>query len=99
MILNKKPLAIAEIAPYIKENEKSEALLAYLKKFGKLSPEEARKMKKEIADLKNPKIREEHIVKLIDCLPKDHEETHKIFSDVSLSEEEINVLLDIVKKY
>lgn len=99
MILNKKSLTIAEIAQYIEKTNENEALISYLKKFGKVSKDEAEKIRKEITSLNNPKIKEEHIIKVIDFLPKDHEEVNKVFVDTSLSEEEINALLDIVKKY
>lgn len=99
MILNKISLTIAEISQYVEKTNENENLISYLKKFGKVSKDEAEKIRKEIVSLNNPKIREEHTIKVIDFLPKDHEEVNKIFVDASLNEEEINALLDIVKKY
>ena len=45
------------------------------------------------------KLKEEHIVKIIDFLPETSEDLNKIFSDVSLDEKEINEILEIVRRY
>jgi len=60
---------------------------------------EAKELYVEIENLNNPKIKEEHIVKIVDFLPKDVEDVSKIFNDISLNEEETNVILALVKKY
>lgn len=99
MILDKKPLALAEIKQYIKDLEDKKATQDYLKNFVKVSKADAEKMAKEIKELNNPKIKDEHIVKVVDFLPKDSEDVNKIFIDTSLSEEEANVISEIVKKY
>ena len=99
MILNKKSLALAEIKHYIKDLEDKKATQDYLKTFVKVSKVDAEKMAKELKELNNPKIKDEHIVKVVDFLPKDSEDVNKIFIDVSLSEEEANAISEIVKKY
>lgn len=96
MILNKKPLSLAEINEYVKEGA-SESVAEYLKKFKKISLEKAKSMRESILSLQNPKIREEHIVKVIDLLPKDQEDVNKIFSEANLNEEEAKAILEIVK--
>lgn len=99
MILNKKPLALAEIKQYIKDSEDKKATQDYLKNFVKVSKADAEKMAKELKELNNPKIKDEYIVKVVDFLPKDSEDVNKIFIDTSLSEEEANAISEIVKKY
>ena len=71
----------------------------YLKKFGKLSEADAKKLSEEIKGLGNLKMKEEYLVKIVDFLPKDAEDLNKIFHDISLDEKEINEILEIVKKY
>jgi DNA-directed RNA polymerase subunit F len=39
------------------------------------------------------------MIKIVDFLPENAEEVNKIFNEVSLNEEEINKILEIVKKY
>jgi len=97
MILNKKPLSITEVKEYVKDVEGKEALVKYMKKFGKVSKEQHNKMKKAIISLNNPKIKEENIAKVIDFLPEDHEDVNKIFPEANLNEEEAKALVEIVK--
>ena len=96
-ILSKKPVTLAEVKEIVSDMEKKEELNSYLKNFTKLSSEKSEEMRKSLADLKSHKIKEENIVKLIDFAPRDAEEFHKIFAEVSFSEEEINAVLKIVK--
>ena len=71
----------------------------YFKKFVSLSSEKAKSLSEDIRALKNVKVREKDIVKVADLLPKSKEEVNKIFTEVSLSEEESNAIVEIVKKY
>ncbi len=97
MIISKKPLAISEVMEYVKDEEGKEELLKYLKKFGKASKEKS-KIRESILAMNNPKIKESDIVKIIDFLPQSQEEVNKIFTEVSLSEEEIKSIIDLVNK-
>lgn len=90
-----KALSMTEASEYIDAEE----LSAFVKKFVKITPEEARKMRAEIEKLENIKIKDEHVAKMIDLLPEDSQDIAKIFSDVSLDEQETSQLLEIVKKY
>ena len=98
MILNKNPITLAEVKEYVKDMD-NKVMEDYLKAFAKLSKSDAHKCAAEIHALNNPKIKEDEIMKIIDFLPKDSEDLNKIFLDVSLSEEESNAILEIVKKY
>ena len=71
----------------------------YFKKFVKLKEKDVEEMRKELGDLNNHKIRQEHIVKIIDFLPEDASELNKIFTDVGLDENEIKQITDVVKKF
>lgn len=99
MILSRKPLPISHLKEHLVAVDESKPIHKYVKDFGKLSKEEAEKLISEINGLKNQKIRDESVVKIVDFLPQDSEEINKIFSDVSLTEEESNAILEIVKKY
>jgi DNA-directed RNA polymerase subunit F len=99
MILNRKPLSLAEVKSYVKEAEENKPMTDYLKAFGKLSKDKALSLAEEIRALGNVKINDENIVKLADFLPQSPEELAKIFTEVSLSEEETNAILEIIKKY
>ncbi len=113
MIINNKPLSLAETKNFVAEYEKKlknvdeekddrlESVTAYLKKFSKLSNEKSDKIKKELQSLDLMQLKEKHIIKIIDLLPADAEDLHKILvgEPVSLDKNEIDKILDIVKKY
>lgn len=99
IVQSKKPLSMAEAKSYVKDGEESKVMLDYLKAFTKLKKADAEKLSEEIRALNNPKIKEENIMKVVDLLPVDSEDLNKIFVEVSLSEEEINTILGIIKKY
>ena len=97
MILSKKPLTIADVSEYVKKEEIKEEVSEYLKKFSKVSKEKSDEMREAIKKLNNPKIKEEHIVRAVDFLPKDQEDVNKVFLDCNLNEEEARAILEIIK--
>ncbi len=99
MIKNMEPITLAEAKKLVDENEGREDVKEYFKKFMKLKEKEVIEMKKELEGLNNHKIRKENIVKIIDFLPEDASDINKIFTDVSLEENEIKQITDIVAKY
>jgi DNA-directed RNA polymerase subunit F len=99
MILDKKPLALAEVKKYAGDLSEKKELDKYLKEFTTLSEKDALQMKEDLRALKNHKMKEEHVVKIADFVPKDAEELGKIFNEVSLAEEESNAILSITSKY
>ena len=99
MIISTKPLSLAEVRSLATNLEEKKSFNEYLKKFCALDIAAGNKLNNELHALNNLKIKEEHIVKVIDILPRDAEDVHKIFSDVSLDEEEVNAILGIVAKY
>jgi DNA-directed RNA polymerase subunit F len=98
MIMDMKPLNLAEVKELVGNNENKD-ILDYLKKFGKLKSEDAVKLSKDLRGLDNLKMKDEHIVKIVDFLPKDAEDLNKIFNDISLDEKESNEILEIIKNY
>jgi DNA-directed RNA polymerase subunit F len=100
MILDRTPInmnEVAEIIAEIEDSPKKEEMELYLKKFMKAKPAQAKKIKEEVEALDSIKVKRDHIVKIVDLLPADASDLNKIFTDVSLNEEEINKILEIVK--
>lgn len=100
MILDRTPLNLNEVEEIVKDSpdsEKKEAVEDFLKKFMKTKPEQAKKLKEAIEKLDLMKIKREHIVKIVDLLPTDATELNKIFADISLTEDENNKILEVVK--
>ena len=99
MILERMPVTLAEVNSYIKDSDEKIPLHDYLKAFSNLPLEKAKKLKEEIRALNSHKIKEETIIKIVDMLPQDSEDLSKIFNDVSLSEEESQAIISIIKNY
>lgn len=102
MIKDKKSITLAEARELLKnsEGEKVKATADFIKKFTKMSLSEANKLKQELMALDIVKLKEEDIVKIIDFMPEDAEDLRKIFSgyDISLEQDEITKILEILKK-
>ena len=98
MIHEQKPLSLVEVKKITESLEEKKDISDYLKKFIKVDLKKAEEMKKELLSLNNLKIKEEDIVKIIDLMPETASEVNKIFTDVSLTEDQINKILEIVKK-
>mgnify|MGYP001611256417 CR=1 FL=1 len=99
MILTKTPISLARVREYAKNVDETKPIVSYLKNFCELSQSDAEKLVQEIRALNNPKISEELLVKIVAFLTRDSEDLNKIFLEISLSEEEVNAILALVKKY
>lgn len=100
MIKNTIPLSMAESLEYIEKDKRAEKPVAdFIKKFAKISPKEAKELRKKLEDLKIVKMNDMTISKLIDILPEKSEEVNKIFIDISLDENETKKILDTIKEF
>ena len=100
MIKNTTPLSMAESLEYIEKDKKSEKPAEeFIKKFVKISPKEAKELRKKLEELKIIKLNDISISKLIDILPDKAEEVNKIFIDISLDENETKSILDTIKEF
>lgn len=100
MILERTPLNLDEVKDILKnleDSDKKEEMEAYLKKFLKTKTEKAKKIKEDLEKLDLLKMKREHLVKIVDLMPEDSSDLNKIFTDVSLNEEETNKILNVVK--
>ena len=100
MIIDRVPISMAEVQEIVKntrDSEKKEKIHLYLKKILKTEQKQAKNINDKMEALDLIKVKKEHIVKIIDLLPEEPSDLNKIFNDVSLSEEEINKILEIVK--
>lgn len=99
VVKEEKPITMAEVVSLVGTSEKAEEIKKFIKNFNNLSLDKALKIKEEITNLNLIKLKESHIVKIVDFLPKDNSELNKVLSDVSLDQEEVSKILDIVSKH
>jgi len=73
----------------------------HTKKFSKITLQKANELQKELGSLELRKLKDEHIIKIIDTMPTDIEELKIILAhaQVPFKDEELPQILDIVKKY
>lgn len=94
-----KPLDMQEVVEIIGDREDKKDVIGFVKKFSKIKLEAARKLKAELESLGIVKMSEKDVAKVIDFLPEDASDINKIFTDISLDEDETNKILEVVKKY
>jgi DNA-directed RNA polymerase subunit F len=102
MIKNIRALDLSEMKKVLGslgESERKKQIEPFIKKFSKISKDKAEQLKKELSELELLKLKQEHLVKIVDLLPEDALDLNKIFTDVSLNEDETNKILEIIKKY
>ena len=100
MIIDRTPLNMNEVENIlndIPDSEKKEQAMDFLKKFLKAKPEQAKKIKDKLEKMDLMKLKREHTVKIVDLLPQDASDINKIFTDISLNEDETNKILEVVK--
>jgi len=99
VVKEEKPITLAEVNDYMSDSERGEEVKQFLKPFLKLDVKKAKELKEELQDLDLIKLKDSYIVKIVDFLPEDATELNKILTEVSLDEDEISKILDVVKKY
>ena len=100
MIKNSNPLSMAEAVEYLDDKRDSEAeMKKFVKKFVKIKPDKAKELRKKVEELDMLKVKAEHISKIIDILPEDVEGLSKIFTDVSLDEDETKKILETIEEF
>lgn len=100
MIKYREPLSMTESLEYIQDEKEGEPeIKKFIKKFTKLDAKEAKKLREKLSGLGLLKLKQEYIAKVIDILPENQESLSKIFTDVSLDEDESKKILDVVREF
>src|SRR3989304_9997126 len=99
MIKNQESLSMIEALELMKKAESENIELnGFIKKFINVDVKDATKIRQAIEKMNLLKVKPEHIAKLIDLLPETTFNLAKIFSDVSLDENETKQILDAIKQ-
>jgi len=98
MIIERKPLSMTEAKEYMDKDSGTD-IQGFVKKFIILKPAKAKELREKIEKLDLLKVKEEHITKILDIMPETVEDINKIFSDVSLDEDETKKLLETIKEF
>ncbi|HME87324.1 MAG TPA: hypothetical protein VKE88_02835 [Candidatus Nanoarchaeia archaeon] len=73
----------------------------YLQKFAKLDSKKAADLKKKLEELNIPRLRTEHVCKLVDVLPVDSEDIKMVLSaySVTVTNENVAKIADVIKEH
>jgi DNA-directed RNA polymerase subunit F len=105
-VIKEVPLTMAELKDKLSQIKKNHDLsfratkaLEYLNTFAKQKPKDAEEMKKKIQDLNIIRLKETHIVKIIDLEPKDADSLKAILAteNVTLRPEDMKRVIECVQ--
>ncbi len=94
-----RPITMAEVFHLVGDSERGEQIKKFMKNFKPLSFEKAKELETGLKGLDLIKLKDAHIVKIVDFMPVDASELNKVISEVSLDQEEIKKVLEVVGKY
>ncbi len=104
-VIEKREVSIAkakEILAKVKnQNYEQKHAFEYASKFAKTSSEDAIKILEELRESGIPRIKNRHLKKIVDLMPKKADEIKVILAkeDLTLSKGDIETILDILAKY
>ena len=94
-----RPITMAEVVSLAGDSEKAEEIKKFIKSFNKMNVKKVIEMKEELVALDLIKLKDEHIVKIVDFVPKDASELNKVIIEVSLDSDEVAKILEVTGKY
>ena len=108
-IIEEAPISIVELGKEIEKIKKRDGELnfraqkcqEYLQQVKVLKPAKAEELEKEINSLNIPRLKKEHVIKLIDALPVTVDEVKNLFQNeaITITQENLKKIADTVKKY
>ena len=108
-IINEKPISMAEIKDELEKAQKkkeklnfrAERTIEYINQFTELSLKKSQELKEKIEKLKIPRLKDEHIIKIIDLMPETAEEIKSILSGytVTVTNENMKKIAEIIKEH
>jgi DNA-directed RNA polymerase subunit F len=90
---------MAEVQGYLEKEENDITLNTFIKKFSKISPKDAKELRKKLVNLDLIKINDRDISKIIDILPQTKEELNKVCQEAGLDDDETNKILNETKEF
>jgi DNA-directed RNA polymerase subunit F len=108
-IISKEPLLLAEVQSTLKALKKRDEELTfrgnkteeYVNNVTKLSKTKAVELKKKLQALDIPRLKDEHIIKIVDILPKSVSELKIILQGFTLtvSQDNMNTIMSAIDEY
>ena len=106
-VISENPIAMAELKDELKKikkrdeelNFRAEQTEEYLNQFVSTKPKEAKDLFKAIDDLGVPRLKPEHIIKLVDLLPTTPDEVKMILQGytITVTKDNLKKIADVIK--
>lgn len=108
-LLEKRPVSIAEVKDVLKKVHKRDEELSfrggktedYVNDVAGLTFKKAKDCMKKIKDLEIPRLKEEHLIKIVDTLPESPEHLKVILSgyNVTITKENLKRIVDVIDEF
>ena len=108
-LLKEEPLSFLELKEKLAEMEKRDSKLnfranrvkEYIDVFATLDRKIFSEAKKKIEELAIPRLKDRHIIKILDIMPRDLDGLKILFvgENITIKQEDLQKVLDVVKKY
>lgn len=107
-LISETPITMVELKEKLAEIKKRDGELNFrankskehLDNFATLSTAEVEKLKKKLNDLNVPRLRDRHIVKMIDIMPKDMDSLRALITgeNITLKQEDLTKILTVLQE-
>ncbi|MDD5132937.1 MAG: hypothetical protein PHD81_03625 [Candidatus Nanoarchaeia archaeon] len=103
-VIEEKPLSMAEVKEKLANDKeltpRGTKTLEYLKATSLIKSNKAEELKEKLKNLDIQRLKDKHIIKIIDILPKEMDSLKVILSqDVTLKQEDLQKILELVNSY
>ncbi len=104
-VLDEKTVSLTELKDMLTALEKNKELSyrgektkEYLTNFTPLTTKEAQSFSKKIEELEIPRLKDRHVTKIIDVLPKDLDSLKALFNGetITIKDEDLKRILDVI---
>jgi len=104
-VIEETPVSLAELKDTLKSLQtegplpfRAEKTNAYLENFVTESLKDVKQIEKKISDLNIPRLKDRHIVKIVDIMPKDMDSLKMLLSTETLTikDEDLKKILDVI---
>ncbi len=107
-VMHETPITMAELKVYLEKAKKEKKelnfrenkVLEYLNMFAEVSEKDVQEIKKQLESLGIVRLKDRHVIKIIDLMPKDEESLKVILSgeNTTLKAEDLTKIVEVIKK-
>ena len=108
-LLEKRPVSVAEVKDILKKVHKRDEELSfrggktedYVNEVTGLTAKKAKDCMKKVNELEIPRLKEEHLIKIVDTLPESAEQLKVILSgyNVTITKEHLKKIVDAIDEF